>query len=101
MSGIKPIILSIFLISFLPAIYFCFVLTIGLMKPYSWRDMDWNRDGSTSIGEVFVAADTGTWDVKWQGQTCSEIFAFKDGLTLNLKCGEEDIGPQEFGDVVR
>lgn len=100
MSVIKPILLSIFLISFLPAIYFCFVLTIGLMKPYSWADMDWNRDGSTSISEVFDAADTGTRNVQWQGQTCIEIFAFKDGLTLKLKCGQDEIGPQEFGNVV-
>ena len=101
MAVIKPIILSIFLISFLPAVYFCFVLTIGLMKPYSWRDMDWNRDSSTSISEVFEAADTGTRDVQWRGQICSEIFAFKDGMTLKLKCGQEEIGPQEFDDIVR
>ena len=101
MSVTKPIILSVLLISFLPAIYFCFVLTIGLMKPYTWRDMDWNRNGSTSIGEILDAADTGTRDVQWRSQSCSEIFAFKDGLTLKLKCGKEEIGPQEFDDIVR
>ena len=75
MQLFKTLFLSVFLVGLLPAIYFCFVLTIGLMKPYSWQDMDLDRDGSTSIGEVFYAADTETRDVLWQKQTCAEIFA--------------------------
>ena len=43
----------------LVVLYFSFY-TIGIFKQgYSWQEMDWNQDGSTSIGEVFTAADIG------------------------------------------
>ena len=40
-------------------VLYCAFYIIGVFKQgYSWQEMDWNQDGSTSIGEVFAAADS-------------------------------------------
>jgi hypothetical protein len=41
----------------LAALYFVALAAAGLRRGYSWRDMDWNKDGWTGVGEVLQAAD--------------------------------------------
>jgi hypothetical protein len=84
-----------------PTLYFCIVIAIALSKSYDWKEMDWNNDGSTTINEIFSAADTGIRPVSWRGTDCQEIYSLKDGATLNLKCGGVEIELKSFDDVVR
>lgn len=56
---------------------------------YSWREMDWNSDGKTTIIEFFEASDIGRRDVVVDGNRCVEYFAFKDGLAVRIDCHDE------------
>ncbi|MGZ8227578.1 MAG: hypothetical protein ACXWT3_13225 [Methylococcaceae bacterium] len=49
---------------------------------YSWAEMDWNQDGSTSIVEFFMASDIGKRTVTKDSQLFIEYFSYKDGLPI-------------------
>ncbi len=66
--------------------YFSLRALASFTQDYSWREMDWNSDGSTSIVELLAASDTGKRSVDLLGQKCTEYFAFKDGLTVKTVC---------------
>ena len=51
---------------------------------YGVADMDWNGDGSTSLGEFFASADIGS---RPRGE-CREFFSLKDGLPVREDCPE-------------
>lgn len=53
---------------------------------FSWSEMDWNSDGTTSLSEVLQAVDVGTRSIQKDGQECVEYFAFKDGLPIKFVC---------------
>ena len=53
---------------------------------YSWTEMDWNQDGSTSIVELFMASDIGKRTITKDNQLCIEYFSFKDGLPIKIVC---------------
>jgi hypothetical protein len=55
-------------------------------KGFSWREMDWNSDGVTSISEFFESSDIGKREVVVNGHNCIDYFAYKDGLTVRLDC---------------
>ena len=70
------------LAAYIVVLYFS-LYTIGVFKQgYSWQEMDWNRDGSTSIGEVFAAANIGKRAIIHDGKNCIEYYAYKDGLAV-------------------
>lgn len=78
----RLIILSLTVIMLLVVLYFAFY-AIGIFKQgYSWQEMDWNQDGSTSIGEVFAAADIGKRAISHDGKSCTEYYGYKDGLAV-------------------
>ncbi len=41
------------------AAYFCLRGVAVWQKGYTWAQMDWNGDGSTSLGEYFQTSDIG------------------------------------------
>lgn len=49
------------------------------MSRFSWKEMDWNSDGTTSLSELLQSADVGKRTIQQDGQECVEYFAFKDG----------------------
>lgn len=53
---------------------------------YSWKEMDWNRDGRTDFGEIMSAIDIGKRNVNEYGVTCVDYYAYKDGLTVKMDC---------------
>ena len=53
---------------------------------YSWKDMDWNQDGTTSMWEFFMSSDVGRKTVQKDGMKCTEFFAFKDGMPVKVVC---------------
>ena len=55
-------------------------------KSYSWKEMDWNQDGTTTLSEVLEASDVGRRAVNRGGKHCVEYYSFKDGLTVRMEC---------------
>lgn len=72
----------------------CFALVLylslrsvaALDKGYSWSDMDWNRDGSTSLSEFVSTGDVGMRQTKRYDRDCKEYFSYKDGLPIKSVC---------------
>ena len=52
-------------------VYVCFLAGIGF-KAYSYKQMDWNANGHTSLFELIEAADIETRPVQLEDQTCVE-----------------------------
>ena len=67
-------------------LYFSFIAIAVLQKGYSWKDMDWNSDGSTSILEFFESSDIGERTDTENGRNCIVYFAYKDGLPVKKRC---------------
>lgn len=57
-------------------------------KGYPWGDMDWNRDGGTSLFEFVSAGDVGVREVERGDRICREYFSYKDGLPMKTVCPE-------------
>ena len=62
-------------------------LTVAVMRTrYTWRDMDWNADGRTTIGEFFETADVIERPVVRNGQNCVELVWSRKGTVLRVEC---------------
>ncbi len=48
--------------------------------------MDFDHDGTTSLGEFFTAADVGTRPMQRGDRACTEYFLLKDGAPVKLRC---------------
>jgi hypothetical protein len=59
---------------------------VSWKKDYSWKEMDWNQDGTTTLSEVLEASDVGRRAVSKGGKHCIEYYSFKDGLTVRMEC---------------
>jgi hypothetical protein len=68
------------------AIYTVCLAVIAARSGLTWREMDFDHDGVTSVGELFSAADVGTRSVQRDGRTCTEYFFLKDGLPITVRC---------------
>jgi hypothetical protein len=53
---------------------------------YSWKEMDWHQRGKTSIADFFAASDIGKREIKVDGKSCIEYYAYKDGLPVKTVC---------------
>lgn len=53
---------------------------------YSWKEMDWQQRGTTSIADFFAASDVGKRDVIVNGKSCVEYYAYKDGIPIKTVC---------------
>ena len=81
-------------IAFLAVIGICLVVVLYILvrgavsfkKGYSWTEMDWNQDGSTTIAEFLESSDIGTRPINKDAKKCVEYFSFKDGLTVKIVC---------------
>ncbi|PLR25121.1 hypothetical protein SGCZBJ_12875 [Caulobacter zeae] len=69
-----------------PAAFFGSLAFGGLGHGYGWSEMDWNGDGWTSFGEVVDAADIGKRQAVVCQRTCTEYFAYKDGMPVRTDC---------------
>ena len=66
--------------------YFAFLAALATRSGLSWREMDFDHDGGTSVGEFFTAADVSTRPVQQGSRTCTEYFLLKDGSPVKLSC---------------
>lgn len=81
---------SLLLIFGMPAImavlYYGWLAAAVLRTRYAWRDMDWNGDGRTSIGEFFQTADIIERPVEQDGKSCVELVWTRKGTVLRVEC---------------
>ncbi|MDC3211569.1 hypothetical protein NQU47_03225 [Pseudoalteromonas distincta] len=54
---------------------------------YSFTEMDLDKSGFISFSEADYVSSSGERIVKINGKSCTEYFAYKDGLTIKTKCG--------------
>jgi len=78
--------------AFFAAVLLITVLYLGVRayyanrQSYSWNEMDWDGDGSTSLSEFLRSSDIGKRKVVQNGVECVEYYAFKDGLAVKTVC---------------
>jgi hypothetical protein len=57
-----------------------------LNVPVTFAEVDLNHDGDVTLAEADYFASSGSRPVTRDGQSCTEYFAYKDGLTLKVTC---------------
>lgn len=63
-----------------------FLAVLAFRTGYSVQEMDWNSDGTTSIGELLRAIDVGRRSIVKDGNECQEYYNLKDGVPVRIVC---------------
>jgi hypothetical protein len=75
-----------------PAIaYAGFYLSCLFDSRFTFRDMDLNNDGFVSPAEADYVSSSGAREVVLNGKHCIEYYAYKDGLTVKVLCGDREL----------
>ena len=82
-SNFGTVAIAIFIVG---GLYLGFRSIAAFRQGYSWKEMDWNNDGATSISEFFAASDIGARYVNINGKNCRQFYAYKDGLPVKTDC---------------
>lgn len=82
----KIVFLSIIAVSLMVVLYLLVRGAAIFNKGFSWAEMDWNQDGSTTITEFFRSSDIGTRSTTNGDKKCVEYYSFKDGLAVKVVC---------------
>jgi hypothetical protein len=70
----------------LAVLYVAALVGAALGSGLSWREMDFDRDGTTSPSELLAAADVGRRPVRVGDRACMEFFLLKDATTVKVVC---------------
>jgi hypothetical protein len=70
----------------LAVIYYSYLAVNVSRSRYSWREMDWNGDGRTTLGEFFATTDVIRRPVTREGRTCDELVSARTGRTYRTEC---------------
>lgn len=84
----KIVCLSVIAVSLMVVLYLLVRGAVSFNKGFSWDEMDWNQDGSTTIAEFFRSSDISTRQTTNGDMKCVEYYSFKDGLALKVVCPE-------------
>lgn len=68
------------------AVYLVLYLFALLTNDLTWKEMDLNRDSFVSYSEATFLIDVGAREIKVDGETCTDYFAYKDGASLKVVC---------------
>jgi hypothetical protein len=61
-------------------------------KGFLKSEMDWNRDGHTTLWEIIEAGSYGLQVQQVDGAECRLIFAYKDGMPQSDSCQDGGAG---------
>jgi hypothetical protein len=87
MTDARRALLLIFGMPLILAVLYYGWLSVAVLRTrFSWRDMDWNGDGRTTIGEFFQTADVIERPTERNGQTCVELVWTRKGTVLRVEC---------------
>jgi hypothetical protein len=53
---------------------------------YTWKEMDWNADGRTSVGEFFQTADVLERVAADSAPGCRELYSARTGRRIRIDC---------------
>jgi hypothetical protein len=70
----------------LAVLYYSWLSVAVVRTRFSWRDMDWNGDGRTTVGEFFQTADVIERPVEQRGLQCVELVWSRNGTVLRVEC---------------
>ena len=66
-------------------LYVAALVGTALGSGLTWREMDFDRDGTTSPAELITAADVARRPVRIGDRACMEFF-LKDATTVKIVC---------------
>ena len=72
----------------LAVIYYTYLGINAARSPWSWKEMDWNGDGRTTMGEFFATADVIRRPVARDGKSCSELVSARTGESYRIECAD-------------
>ena len=80
--------LKVFLafLSILIALYLGVLSYILLITPFEYKEVDFNDNGILTVGEMGYVMSYGKRKSSLHGDSCTEYFAHKDGLTIKMVC---------------
>jgi hypothetical protein len=58
----------------------------AFQKDFTWQEMDWNSDGTTTASEFIRSTDIGVRKAIIDGKECAEYYAYKDAATIKKIC---------------
>ena len=95
MGKVKSVGWLSLVVIFLAVVFYFLARSLSVLDSgYSWGEMDWNGDGSTSISEFFYSSDVGVRSAEHNGERCKEFYSYKDGLPVKTICKSGDaVGP--------
>jgi len=70
----------------LAVIYYSYLAVNVARSPYRWREMDWNGDGRTTLGEFFATTDVIRRGVTRDGRECTEFVSARTGRAYRTEC---------------
>jgi hypothetical protein len=70
----------------LAVLYYAYLALNVSRSPYTWREMDWNADGRTSLGEYFATTDVLRRPVTRDGRACTELVSARSGKSYRTEC---------------
>jgi len=73
-----PLVLAVF--------YYGWLTVLVVRSPWSWRQMDWNGDGRTTIGEFFATTDVIARPAMKEGRACTELVSARTGKVWRMEC---------------
>jgi hypothetical protein len=87
MTDARRALLLIFGMPLILAVLYYGWLSVAVLRTrFSWRDMDWNGDGRTTVSEFFQTADVIERPVKRDGLACVELVWSRKGTVLRVEC---------------
>jgi hypothetical protein len=78
------IILGVITIIF--AWFYLMPYVLIMFSPFSWTEVDIDKNGFVSPSEAGYFADYGKRQYEENGKSCTEYYALKDGLPLKKEC---------------
>ncbi len=85
-SPLRPLIFIFGMPFILAALYYGLMAYRVQQTRYTWKEMDWNGDGRTTIKEFFQTADVLERKVERDGRTCMELYEARRGKVLRVEC---------------
>ncbi len=71
----------------LAALHVAFLAVAAARSRFSWREMDWDGDGRTTLREALATADVLERPAERHGRRCVELIWARTGRRIRLECG--------------
>lgn len=90
----------VYVIAFAAVGFIVILLMMGLRTGYSWREMDWENKGYTTLFNVVQASDIGKRKSGYHGMVCDEYFSYNETAVVKEVCGNQVYVLHKFNGAV-